>query len=710
MNRMNPSHPCPSAAPSNAMYAAGAMHQYYRDTLSQDFSFPAIGGISKDVIMHLVQTGSCDVTRLLDHLLSTPSGLEENQDKALKMLLVLICQANMALDKNNNGIQQKFPPSYAKALWEGLMKVLTLDPNDHYLTIAAQLLFRVGDIQTVLDIARQRPIIAEKHRTFQKILAMIHMMDKDYEKALPYLADLIENKLESQNSLVTLMAMSCMYKLGGLPETPMDFSTLAAEEEAAQASSTAIDWFIEPEPSRQAKPVVLIACDERYFFDHALALIYSLQETNSAEMDVHLHLYNPNPSVLWKSQQLNQALPELHITATQERIRTDAAKIRVDFASRRFVAASQVLQRLNAPLIVVDADGLFRKSWTTWLGNVDLTADIIYGSSNAVPFWEEVPAGFVYLKNSTAASGYIRQVARFIENNLEKNNHVWFLDQMALSACMDQVSGDAAQIWAPPASTLVDINHTADSLYWAVTTMKSGASRYDEYKKYLLEKYEGIYLGKLEDIFHYLSKSKETVRFVQVGAMDGVSYDPIHKYVKNFGWQGILIEPLPDMMQSLKSSYRDCKGLIFENIAISDKKETKTLYRVEPEVIKKHQLPDWLKGMSTFVDGKLDNYRQYVKKQPVQCYPLMSVLEKHRLPCIDVLQIDTEGFDYKVFKQLDFSKYRPSAINIEVVNLEAEEFDLLQSELLNQGYVFYRYEMDMIAVHTSLYKQAQKEA
>lgn len=679
------------------------MHQYYRDTLSQDFTFPSIGNLSKDAILHLVQTGSCDMAALLEHLLSTPSGLATDQDKALKILLMLICQANMALDKNNHGIQQKFPPAYAKSLWEGLMKVLTLDPNDHYLIIAAQLLFRVGDIEIVLEMASQRPVIAHKHRTYQKILSMIHMMDEDYELALPYLADLIEHPAESQNSLVALMAMSCMYKLGGLPETPMDFASLACTD-LESLQPLPLQWCLEPEAGREPKPVVLIACDERYFFDHALALVYSIQETNAGELDVHLHLYNPNPSVLWKTEQLKKALPSLHITATREDIHTETDKIRVDFASRRFMAASQVLRRLQAPVMVVDADGLFRKAWSQWLGPQELTADILYGGSPAVPFWEKVPAGFVYLNNSPAALEYLQHVAGFIKSNLDKNNHVWFLDQMALSASLDRLVDGSATVATTPASTLVDINHGPESLYWAVTTIKSGSGSYNDYKKTLLQKYEGIFLNQLEDIFQFLSTEKETVRFVQVGAMDGVSYDPIHAYIKKFGWQGILVEPLPDMMQRLKASYQGCSGLIFENIAISEKTEIKTLYRVEPEVIKKHHLPEWLKGMSTFVDGKLDNYRQYVKKQPVQCHPLMTMLEKHQLPCIDVLQIDTEGFDYKVFKQFDFTKYRPSAINIEVVNLDSSEFGLLQAELLRQGYIFYRYGMDMIAVHTSLFQ------
>src|SRR5260370_36221391 len=33
--------------------------------------------------------------------------------------------------------------------------------------------------------------------------------------------------------------------------------------------------------------------------------------------------------------------------------------------------------------------------------------------------------------------------------------------------------------------------------------------------------------------------------FIQVGAFDGISSDPVHKYIQTFGWRGVLIETEP---------------------------------------------------------------------------------------------------------------------------------------------------------------------
>lgn len=180
--------------------------------------------------------------------------------------------------------------------------------------------------------------------------------------------------------------------------------------------------------------------------------------------------------------------------------------------------------------------------------------------------------------------------------------------------------------------------------------------------------------------------------------MDGVSYDPIHPYIRQFGWQGVLVEPLPDMLERTRNNYQNCEGLAFENVAVTEQIETKKLYRIKPEVIVKNKLPDWLKGMSTFSETKLKDYQQFVTVEEVQCMPLMNLIERNKLPSIDVFQIDTEGYDYTVFKQLDFSKYRPTIINLEVVNLSADELAALEADLFSHGYCFYRYEFDMIAM------------
>jgi hypothetical protein len=113
--------------------------------------------------------------------------------------------------------------------------------------------------------------------------------------------------------------------------------------------------------------------------------------------------------------------------------------------------------------------------------------------------------------------------------------------------------------------------------------------------------------------------------------------------------------------------------------------------------------------MSTFSDTKLKDFEDYVEVQMVEGLPLRAVLDRNAVSHIDVLQIDTEGFDYRVFRQFDFTAYRPKVINIEVVNLSQEEHAALASDLVDQGYIFFYYEMDLMAVDLRFFDAALPE-
>jgi FkbM family methyltransferase len=60
--------------------------------------------------------------------------------------------------------------------------------------------------------------------------------------------------------------------------------------------------------------------------------------------------------------------------------------------------------------------------------------------------------------------------------------------------------------------------------------------------------------------------------FLQIGAHDGETLDPINQMIRRYGWRGLLLEPQPDVFQQLTETYRRNDNLIFENaaLAISD--------------------------------------------------------------------------------------------------------------------------------------------
>lgn len=208
----------------------------------------------------------------------------------------------------------------------------------------------------------------------------------------------------------------------------------------------------------------------------------------------------------------------------------------------------------------------------------------------------------------------------------------------------------------------------------------------------------------LDPLLNQLSHHKKDIFFVQIGACDGVLHDPIRPFILRYGWNGILVEPLPDLFEQLKENYAGKNGLIFENIAIAEYITKKSLYRIDPAML--DQFPEWAAGCGTFVENSKNiatkpEMKNHIIAQEVETIPLETLLTKHNVSAIDMLQIDTEGYDYKVLSQVDFSRYKPLVINMEFVHLTDEEKMSTYALLNEQGYAYRTHHLDILAAQKS---------
>ena len=56
------------------------------------------------------------------------------------------------------------------------------------------------------------------------------------------------------------------------------------------------------------------------------------------------------------------------------------------------------------------------------------------------------------------------------------------------------------------------------------------------------------------------SRSMQQVRFVQIGANDGLHNDPVREFIVRDRWEGVLIEPLPEVSSSSSATMRGSAG------------------------------------------------------------------------------------------------------------------------------------------------------
>ena len=188
---------------------------------------------------------------------------------------------------------------------------------------------------------------------------------------------------------------------------------------------------------------------------------------------------------------------------------------------------------------------------------------------------------------------------------------------------------------------------------------------------------------------------------VQIGANDGISNDPIRTFIERYGWQALLVEPLPDIFARLEQNYRGFSGVRLANCAIGPEGPL-TLYRVQAEV--GNRFP-WLHELASFDRDVVLRHQvffpdlaRYVVEEKVPCLPFSTLMERHDATGIDALVVDTEGYDFEILRQVDFKRYRPRIVLYEHKHLSPEIRAEAASFLASAGYATIPEEYDTLGL------------
>jgi FkbM family methyltransferase len=189
--------------------------------------------------------------------------------------------------------------------------------------------------------------------------------------------------------------------------------------------------------------------------------------------------------------------------------------------------------------------------------------------------------------------------------------------------------------------------------------------------------------------------------FVQIGAFDGMSNDPMHDLIFRHGWRGVLVEPQPDAFQRLTETYVEIDGLKFLNVAIAEEHDVRTFWRIggsEPDD------PWWRGQVSSF---SREHVERHVRERPslaariegipVQTMSLQEVFAQAPRP-VAVLQVDAEGYDGAIVDSLDLAEHRPPVIRFEHRHLQLTSHAATVSRLVAAGYRIAVNEDDTIAM------------
>jgi FkbM family methyltransferase len=188
---------------------------------------------------------------------------------------------------------------------------------------------------------------------------------------------------------------------------------------------------------------------------------------------------------------------------------------------------------------------------------------------------------------------------------------------------------------------------------------------------------------------------------VQIGAHDGLTSDHMRPLILKHGWMGVLVEPVPEQFRRLQANYANVPGLRFERAAIAGHDGEVTFYKVREDLpgLPRHaHLVHSLKY--DVVLNEIGGRADALTAIHVPALMFQTLLDKHRLDHVDVLTIDTEGADYEILSQVDFSRHRPSLILYEHKHLSLADREACQAMLAGHGYSLQTYRQDTVATRS----------
>lgn len=188
------------------------------------------------------------------------------------------------------------------------------------------------------------------------------------------------------------------------------------------------------------------------------------------------------------------------------------------------------------------------------------------------------------------------------------------------------------------------------------------------------------------------------VRFLQIGANDGLARDPVREFVVRDRWSGVLVEPSPASFSRLQSNYAYLQphGLVFLQAAVGQDTEGELHFWVPREELRQ-QLGDYRYNK---LSRKASFSREFVQGYLPKGCDADSALESLQVPILklssvaeryfpdeapDLLVVDVEGHEESVFASADFQNFRPEMILYEHKHVGAAG-DRIAQRLKAAGY------------------------
>jgi FkbM family methyltransferase len=182
--------------------------------------------------------------------------------------------------------------------------------------------------------------------------------------------------------------------------------------------------------------------------------------------------------------------------------------------------------------------------------------------------------------------------------------------------------------------------------------------------------------------------------FVEIGSNDGLQHDHLRPFILSRDWSGVMVEPQPHVFERLERNYAGVAGVALENAAIAERDGTVPFYYPAPAAEDElGDLPDWYDGIGSLSRQAVLSHAPHIPdierrlvRDEVRSLTYESLCRKHGLERVDLLLLDTEGYDWEIIRSIDFGGRPPRLLAYEHYHLPPAERDECRAHLESAGY------------------------